>query len=1247
MENIDTSFPHISMTPKVEIGAINYLQKYPTCDGRGIKIAILDTGVDPLASGLQVTTTGEPKILDIIDTTGSGDVDTKTISQVNSDGELQGLTGRKLKVPANWNNPTGIYHLGRKSLYQLYPKALKDRLQKEKREKKWNAIHKKTITDCMTAISDLNKSDLSQEEKLIKEDKEAQLEVLDKLDKSWSDCGPVVDCVVFHDGENYQACVDTSLVGDLESCKLMQSYKEKLQVSTFSDDDLLNFSVNIYDDGNVLSIVANGGSHGTHVAAITAAHFPDNPKLNGIAPGAQIIAIKIGDSRLSTMETGSALARAMSEVVKHGCHLANLSYGEASHWPNQGKVLKEIEEAVTKHNLIFVSSAGNSGPCLTTLGAPGGTSPHVVGVGAWVSPEMMTAEYSLMDKIPSNQYTWSSRGPCVDGSIGVTISAPGGAITSVPNWTLHGSQLMNGTSMASPNACGGLALVLSGLKFHELNWTPSAVKKALVTTAAFQKNIETFAQGAGLLQVVECFEFLKKYSDRIDSKIHFKITTNNKTHGIYFRSLHECEKPKSVAVTIEPTWHPSAKSEEKIAYSSKLMLMSTSTWLSVPTHLNLMNMVRAINVKVDARSLRSGEHYAEVRAYDVDAPDFGPVFTVPVTVVKPQPVEDKKIFEDVKVFEAGQIHRSFFQVPQNATWAELTVTNLNNESPARYVLHFIQLVKQKAFRNHEFYKFVSIPEQTTYSWAFAVQGGVAIEMCLARWWSNSGDSELKWKLQFRGVGPRTRQLSMHAANGISCFQLVSLSREEIAPSITLRQLVQPLRPYDHVICPSSSRDVLINGVPLFQMINIYSFTMSKSGEVQITFPILSDLLYENEYVSQIWLLYNAHKEFMGAGDAYPNQYNVKLDKGEYTVFLQIKHESRDLLTRLKDSPLTVTHKLPSPIFLDVYSNHREALIGGNKMVSGVVTSNEAVPIYIAPLADDKIPKNTSGGCYFMGSLTLPKDEVAKKADLYNFTYTLMQPTSKPKARGSSNKRLNQSSSTTSSSKPSKPADEKMKEEIRDTTISWIVNHQNFDVLDELRAEWPDHIPLYISTLQALDSATSENKNLSLIIEIADEVINRINLVELLSNLSNKADPKSELKIEADKQKVQLLTALVSKGQALADLIRKEAMVESNSVSGVNTSVSEQLEKINEIYETIFKIVETKESIVQPFLYKYGLATSKLGLSLKAVYRMYEEKGTKELYEDLMMCCDLLGWNHVKTYLEEKIKVKFPNDYIPF
>lgn len=59
-----------------------------------------------------------------------------------------------------------------------------------------------------------------------------------------------------------------------------------------------------------------------------------------MAPGAQIISLAIGDSRLETMETGSAIVRAMIKVMElrdvYNIDVINMSYGEHSNWSHAG-----------------------------------------------------------------------------------------------------------------------------------------------------------------------------------------------------------------------------------------------------------------------------------------------------------------------------------------------------------------------------------------------------------------------------------------------------------------------------------------------------------------------------------------------------------------------------------------------------------------------------------------------------------------------------------------------------------------------------------------------------------------------------------------------------------------------------------------------------------------------------------------------------------------------------------------------
>ncbi|XLS95663.1 hypothetical protein HN51_071671, partial [Arachis hypogaea] len=169
-----------SLMPKKEIAVDRFLQDHPNYDGRGVLIAIFDSGVDPAAAGLQVTSDGKPKILDVIDCSGSGDVDTSKVVKADADGCICGASGASLIINTSWKNPSGEWHIGYKFVYELFTEELTSRLKKE-RKKKWDEKNQEEIAKAVKQLQDFDQQHIKVEDAQLKRAREDLQNRLDLL----------------------------------------------------------------------------------------------------------------------------------------------------------------------------------------------------------------------------------------------------------------------------------------------------------------------------------------------------------------------------------------------------------------------------------------------------------------------------------------------------------------------------------------------------------------------------------------------------------------------------------------------------------------------------------------------------------------------------------------------------------------------------------------------------------------------------------------------------------------------------------------------------------------------------------------------------------------------------------------------------------------------------------------------------------------------------------------------------------
>ncbi|GLT35948.1 hypothetical protein SLA2020_103570 [Shorea laevis] len=1281
-----------SLMPKKEIGADRFIEAHPEYDGRGVIIAIFDSGVDPAAAGLQVTSDGKPKILDVIDCTGSGDIDTSKVVKADGDGCIRGASGASLVINSSWKNPTGEWHVGCKLVYELFTDTLTSRIKKE-RKKRWDEKIQEEIAKAAKHIDEFDQKHAKVEDpklKRIREDLQNRFDILKKQADNYDDKGPVIDAVVWHDGEVWRVALDTQSLEDEPGCgKLadfvpLTNYRIERKYGVFSKLDACTVVVNVYDEGNILSIVTDSSPHGTHVAGIATAFYPKEPLLNGVAPGAQLISCKIGDSRLGSMETGTGLTRALIAAVEHKCDLINMSYGEPTLLPDYGRFVDLVNEVVNKHRLVFVSSAGNSGPALSTVGAPGGTSSSIIGVGAYVSPAMAAGAHSVVEPpCEGLEYTWSSRGPTVDGDVGVSISAPGGAVAPVPTWTLQGRMLMNGTSMASPSACGGVALLISAMKAEGIPVSPYSIRKGIENTSVPVGSFpeDKLTTGEGLLQVDKAYEYIQKSRDFPCVWHQIKINQSGKSspisRGIYLREATACQQSTEWTVQVEPKFHEDASNlEELVPFEECIELHSSdSTIVRAPEYLLLTHNGRSFNIVVDPSNLSDGLHYYEVYGIDCKAPWRGPLFRIPITITKPTAVKNRPPLVSFSrmSFLPGHIERRYIEVPLGASWVEATMQTSGFDTTRRFFVDTVQICPLQ--RPMKWESVVTFSSPTAKSFAFPVVAGHTMELAIAQFWSSGMGSHettiVDFEIVFHGIGINKEEVILDGSEApIRVDAEALLASEKLAPAAVLNKIRVPYRPSEAKLCTlPSNRDKLPSGKQILALTLTYKFKLEDGAEVKPYIPLLNNRIYDTKFESQFYMISDTNKRVYAMGDVYPN--SSKLPKGDYTLQLYLRHDNVQYLEKMKQLVLFIERNLEEKdaIRLNFFAEPDGPVMGNGAFKSSNLIPGQKEAFYVNPPTKDKLPKISAQGAMLVGAISYGMLSNAGQDEGKN---PQKNPVSYPISYVIPSNKLDEDKGKGSSPSGTKTVTERLEEEVRDAKIR-VLGSLKQDT-DEDRSEWkklafslkseyPKHTALLAKILDGLlfqgDGGDKIQHNEE-VINAANEVIQSIDRDELAKFFSLRSDPEDE-EAEKTKKKMettrdQLAEALYQKGLALAEIEslkgeKASAMAATEDTKDAGKTDDQSAlgsgthpDLFEENFKELKKWVDVKSTKYGTLFVLREKRGGRLGTALKVLNDMIQddsEPPKKKLYEMKLSLLDEIGWNHLATYERQWMLVRFP------
>ena len=607
----DDPAPDLSQyLPAGDIGADDFIAAHPGWDGRGAVIAVLDTGVDEFAPGLSETSTGQHKILDVRDFTPEGEWSLEKAEL--EDDALVHPDGMRLTGFADLDVPPAADEPGADPVwFGIIPERafrnsgdVSDYNDDGDRddsfgvlvytaERKW-VEHALGVGRGLEFLAGLNETAAA----TVAEERAS--------DKCWV------------------VVVDTDADGDLADEKVLRDYHVDWDVFKPVNRDaaesrtLMAWSVNVRENEDflgrpeapTLETHFDSGSHGSHCAGIAAGHdVSGQPGIDGVAPGAWLISCKLGDNRLAggatrTESMKKAYRYAQSFGEKYGLPVVvNMSFGINSVEEGEDAMGSWLDDFMAEHpEFVVCTSAGNEGPGLSSIGIPA-TCTSIISSGAYLSRESGTALYSAR-MTQDAMFGFSSRG---GESPKPDIVSPGTALSTVPGH-VEGSARYNGTSMASPQTAGAVALLLGAAadKGYDVHW--GMIKRALIGGGVPVEGLGLLDQGGGLLNVENSWRLLDKLARSETAKqvldyaieVACPFQTDGLATAAYWRTPGGVpEAPERVRFTVTPIFHPDMTPDMKDTFFRSFSFKSEASWLRTITRKSYIRGDMGMTVDVE------------------------------------------------------------------------------------------------------------------------------------------------------------------------------------------------------------------------------------------------------------------------------------------------------------------------------------------------------------------------------------------------------------------------------------------------------------------------------------------------------------------------------------------------------------------------------------------------------------------------------------------------------------------------